>query len=50
MNGKEHKRLFAFRILPSEAEDLQELAAARGVSADGKWQRGQVMEHWKDVA
>lgn len=32
MNEKEQKKLFAFRIAPSEAEDLQALAASRGVT------------------
>lgn len=32
MKEKEQKKLFAFRIAPSEAEDLQALAASRGVT------------------
>lgn len=32
MNEKEQKKFFAFRIAPSEAEDLQALAASRGVT------------------
>ncbi len=32
MTKKEQKKLFAFRIAPSEAEDLQALAASRGVT------------------
>ena len=32
MTDKEQKKHFAFRILPSEAEDLQALAAARGLT------------------
>ena len=32
VNEKEQKKLFAFRIAPSEAEELQALAASRGVT------------------
>ena len=32
MTEKEKKKLFAFRIAPSEAGDLQALAASRGVT------------------
>ena len=33
MEEKEQKKLFAFRIAPGEAEDLQLLAASRGMTA-----------------
>lgn len=33
MEEKEQKKLFAFRIAPGEAEDLQALAASRGMTA-----------------
>ena len=36
MNEKEQKKLFAFRIAPSEAEELQALAASRGVTVTGQ--------------
>ena len=33
MEETEQKKLFAFRIAPGEAEDLQALAASRGMTA-----------------